>query len=81
MKKTKRKNVLLLSRGKQKNSLFPVLQQGYSFSPFSRSLCQQLYGNPFWKQKTVNIFIHIEGDAGGLFFDMVFTVSFIWLYM
>jgi hypothetical protein len=40
MKKTKRRNTLLLSRvaylfkGKQKNTMFCVLQQGCSFSPF-----------------------------------------------
>ncbi|XP_062157078.1 uncharacterized protein LOC133864689 [Alnus glutinosa] len=59
MKKTKRRNTLLLSRvisllkGKEKNTLFHVLQQGCSFSPFSRSLYHQLYGNPFGSKKRV----------------------------
>jgi hypothetical protein len=35
----------------------------------------------FWKQKTVSIFIHIEGDAGGSSFDIVFIVFFIRLCM
>jgi len=53
MKKTQRRNVLLLSRvasllkGKEKNSLFRVLR----FSPFSRSFCHQLCGNPFGSRR------------------------------
>jgi len=53
MKKTNRRNVLLLSRiasllkGKQKNSLLRVL----CFSPFSRSFCHQLCGNSFGSRR------------------------------
>jgi hypothetical protein len=43
--------VTSLLKGKQKNTLFRVLQQGYGFTHFSRSLCQQFCGNPFGKRK------------------------------
>jgi hypothetical protein len=43
--------VTSLLKGKQKNTLFHVLQQGCSFSPFSISLCHQLYGNPFGSER------------------------------
>jgi hypothetical protein len=43
--------VASLLKGKQKNSLFRVLQQGCSFSHFSRSLFQQLYGNSFGSKR------------------------------
>jgi hypothetical protein len=33
------------------------------------------------KTRTVNIFILTEGDAGGLFVNIMFTVLFIWLCM
>jgi len=57
MKKTKRRNTLLLSRvasllkGKKKKSMIRVRQQGCRFSPISRGICQQLGGNPFGSRR------------------------------